>query len=57
MTSYLAGVLGLFDSTMNAMMGVPIFSFFLGGFLLLAAFGLFLMLKNSAGGRSDRRQI
>lgn len=55
MTNYLAGVLGLFDSTMNAMMGIPVFSFFLGGFLLLAAFGLFLMLKNSAGGRSDRR--
>lgn len=50
MSSYLSGVLGLFDGTVRAMLGVPIFAFFLAGLLLLLGLGLFLFLKRAVSG-------
>lgn len=46
--------LGLFDSTIAAMMEVPILAFFLVGSLVLAVVGVFLMLKDAARGRNPR---
>lgn len=48
MSLYFSGVLGLFDGTIRAMLGVPIFAFFLAGLLLLLGLGLFLFLKRAA---------
>lgn len=55
MTSYLADVLGLFDSIIHALLGVPIFALFLGGFVAFAIFGLFLLLRDAASGKRNRR--
>ena len=44
---YLVSVLGLFDDTLRALLGVPVFAFFLTCFLLAAAFGLFRMMMRS----------
>ena len=57
MADYLIGVLGLFDATLRAMFGVPVFAFFLACFLMAAVLGLFLLMKNAAQGRSDRRNM
>lgn len=54
MTDYLVGVLGLFDGTIKALLGVPVFAFFLGGMLLFAVLGLILLLKDAASGRNRR---
>lgn len=53
--AFLSGALGLFDSTLQAMLSVPLLGFFLAGMLTLAALGLFLMLKDAAGGRGRRK--
>jgi len=57
MADYLTGALGLFDATLRAMFGVPVFAFFLACFLMAAVFGLFLLMKNAAQGRNDRRRM
>ena len=54
MSEYLAGVLGLLDSTIRALLGIPIFAFFLSGSLLFAVLGLLLLLKDAASGRVRR---
>jgi ABC-type xylose transport system permease subunit len=55
MTEFLTGVLGLFDGTLRALFGVPVFALFLAGYLLLAVLGLFLLLKDAAAGKRWRR--
>ena len=50
--SYFTGVLSLLDDLIGAMLGVSVFSVFLCGYVLYAAFGVAMMLKNAAkGGR------
>lgn len=51
---YFRDVLELLDLIIREMLGVPIFAAFLGGFVMAAIFGITLMLKNAAGGRSRR---
>jgi len=53
--SFLYGALNLFDSTLRAMLGIPLLGFFLSGMLTLAALGLFLMLKDAASGQDHRK--
>lgn len=55
MTEFVVSVLGLFDRTLQSMMGVGIFVFFLSFFLCAVALGVFLMLKDAAQGKSQRR--
>jgi len=55
MTDFVLSVLGLFDSTLQNMMGVGVFAFFLTFYLCAVAFGVFLMLKDAAQGKSQRR--
>jgi len=55
MADYLIAVLGLFDATLRAMFGVPVFAFFLACLLLLMALGLYLMLMRAARGKRERR--
>lgn len=49
-----AALLGLMDSTIFAMMQVPILAFFLVGSLVTAVLGVFIVLKDAARGRSGR---
>lgn len=51
---FLLAVLGMMDDTIMALLEVPILSFFLGGSVILAIVGLFLLLKDAAGGRNRR---
>lgn len=51
MADYLTGVLALFDGTIRALYSVPVFAFFLSGFLAFAVLGLFLFLKKAVSGK------
>lgn len=51
---YLHDVLSLLDLIIREMLGVPIFAAFLSGFVMAAVFGISLMIKGAAGGRSRR---
>lgn len=44
-------VLSIMDSTIIAMLGIPVLSIFLVGSLVLAGVGIFIMLSNAARGR------
>ena len=46
--------LGLMDSTIIAMMQIPILALFLIGSLMLAVIGLFILIRDAAKGRSLR---
>ena len=48
--TYFTDVLALLDDLIGAMLGIPIFAVFLGGYVLYAAFGCAMMLKNAARG-------
>lgn len=52
---FISGALALFDGTIRAMLGVPVLAFFLGGFLVFAALGLVLLLKDAASDGRNRR--
>ena len=54
MIGFLQAVLDLINDTINALLGIPIFAAFLGGFVLLAVLGLIIMLREAAGGRPRR---
>lgn len=54
MIEFFRAVLSLLDDTINALLGVPVFATFLGGFLLFAIMGLVIMLREAAGGRPRR---
>ena len=54
MTEFLAGALGLFDSTVDAMMGEPLLAFFLVLLLLVAVVMVFVSLL-SLGNNLGRR--
>ena len=54
MTEFLAGALGLFDSTVDAMMGAPLMAFFLVLLLLVAVVMVFVSLA-SFGSSLGRR--
>lgn len=51
---YLYGVLSLLDLTIRAILSVPIFAVFMGGFVMAAMLGLFLLIKDASGGRGRR---
>lgn len=52
---FISSALALFDGTIRAMLGVPVLAFFLVGFLVFAAFGLVLLLKDAASDGRSRR--
>lgn len=52
---FISGVLALFDGTVKAMLGIPVLASFLGGYLLFAALGLALLLKDAASGQGRRK--
>lgn len=54
--SYLTGVLGLLDHTIQTMLGVPVFAAFLGAFVMAAVLGLYRMLSAAAGGTGRARR-
>ncbi len=52
---FITGVLGLLDSTIQALLTVPLFAVLLSGFLMFAALGLALLSTEAAGGRRRGR--
>lgn len=52
---YLRDVLHLLDWIIEEMLEVPIFAAFIGGFVMAAVLGVFLMIKGAAGGGRSRR--
>lgn len=52
---FVYGALDLFDNTLRAMLSVPLLGLFLAGLVTFAALGLFLMLKDAAGGQGRRK--
>ncbi len=52
---FITGVLGLLDSTIQALLTVPLFAVLLSGFLMFAALGLALLATEAAGGRRRGR--
>lgn len=46
--------LGLMDSTIFAMMEIPVLAFFLVGSLAVSVLGVILLLKDAARGRNAR---
>lgn len=51
MVQFIVSVMGLFDKTLSALVGVPVFLFFLSAFLVLVVLGLYHLLSRSASGR------
>lgn len=49
--SFVTGVLGLLDGTINALLNIPVFAVFISGQLMFAVLGLALLVKRAAGGR------
>lgn len=49
MAAYFVGILNLFDGIIRGLYTIPIFAFFLSGFLAFAGLGLFLFLRNAVG--------
>lgn len=51
---YLHDVLELLDLIIREMFRVPVFAIFMGGFVMSAALGVFLLIKGVAGARNRR---
>lgn len=54
MSDFLAGVFGLIDHTISAMLTIPVFALIFGFFVFMAVFGIFLYAKDSLSGRRNR---
>lgn len=54
MIQFFQAVLGLLDDIINALLGVPVFATILAGFLMVAAMGVVVMLREAAAGRPRR---
>ena len=52
---YLHDILELLDLIITEMLEIPIFAAFIGGFVMAAALGVFLLIKGAAGGGRARR--
>ena len=51
---YVTDVLDLLDLIIREMFRVPVFVIFMGGFVMAAALGIFLLVKGAAGGSRMR---
>ena len=52
---YVTDVLDLLDLVIREMFRVPVFAIFIGGFVMAAVLGVFILIKGAAGG--NRRRI
>ena len=52
---YVTDVLDLLDLIIREMFRVPVFAIFMGGFVMAAVLGVFILIKGAAGG--NRRRI
>ena len=52
---YVTDVLDLLDLIIREMFRVPVFAVFMGGFVMAAALGVFILIKGAADG--SRRRI